>query len=158
MRDRDAAGRARNARPRDALGRPLPHGAQGVPAVPDDLDLTPDETVLEAQRLFDEGMPFHAHEVMEAAWKAAGPETRELWRALAQYGAGLTHAQRGNARGAVSLLERAGDGIARWIGEPPADLDVRGLQHHAFSLAQRIELEGIESVSEQDLRPTLRAW
>jgi uncharacterized protein len=156
VRDRDAAGRARNARPRDALGRPLPHGAQGVPTIPDDLDLTPDETVAEAQRLFDEGMPFHAHEVLEAAWKTAGPETRELWRALAQYGAGLTHAQRGNARGAVSLLERAGDGIARWIGDPPAGLDVRTLQTHAFTLAARIELEGIGSVSERDLRPTLR--
>ena len=28
-RDRDAEGRARNARPRDALGRPLPYGAVG---------------------------------------------------------------------------------------------------------------------------------
>ncbi|MDV9172856.1 DUF309 domain-containing protein, partial [Streptomyces sp. W16] len=26
-RDRDGAGRARNARPRDGLGRPLPYGA-----------------------------------------------------------------------------------------------------------------------------------
>lgn len=157
MRDRDPAGRARNARPRDALGRPLPHGAQGVPTIPDDLDLTPDETVTQAQRLFDEGMPFHAHEVLEAAWKTAGPDSRELWRALAQYGAGLTHAQRGNARGAASLLERAGDGIARWIGEPPAGLDVRGLQQHAFTLAERIAREGVESVPESDLRPTLRA-
>jgi len=154
-RDRDGAGRARNARPRDALGRPLPYGAQGVPQIPDDLDLSPAETVAEAQRLLDEGLPFQAHEVMEAAWKAAGPETRDLWRALAQYGAGLTHAQRGNARGAVSLLERAGDGIARWIGEPPADLDVLALQQHAFTLAARIEREGIESITEDDLRPTL---
>ncbi|MYW74515.1 DUF309 domain-containing protein, partial [Pseudonocardia sp. SID8383] len=29
-RDRDDRGRARNARPRDAAGRPLPHGAPGV--------------------------------------------------------------------------------------------------------------------------------
>ncbi|WP_181782510.1 DUF309 domain-containing protein, partial [Pseudonocardia pini] len=82
-RDRDVAGRARNARPRDALGRPLPYGAQGVPQIPDDLDLTPAETVTEAQRLLDEGLPFQAHEVLEAAWKTAGPDTRDLWRALA---------------------------------------------------------------------------
>ena len=31
-RDRDGAGRARNARPRDALGRPLPPGSAGVAA------------------------------------------------------------------------------------------------------------------------------
>jgi hypothetical protein len=36
-RDRDAAGRARNARPRDAAGRPLPRGATGEARVPDDL-------------------------------------------------------------------------------------------------------------------------
>ena len=44
-RDRDPAGRARNARPRDAAGRPLPRGAVGVERVPDDLVLGPEETV-----------------------------------------------------------------------------------------------------------------
>ena len=34
-RDRDDEGRARNARPRDALGRPLPHGAAGEPRAPE---------------------------------------------------------------------------------------------------------------------------
>ncbi|MBW0111075.1 DUF309 domain-containing protein, partial [Pseudonocardia sp. KRD-182] len=46
-RDRDEAGRARNARPRDAAGRPLPHGADGVERVPEDLVLTADEAVAE---------------------------------------------------------------------------------------------------------------
>jgi hypothetical protein len=157
VRDRDEAGRARNARPRDAAGRPLPYGTPGVPQVPDDLDLTPEETVTEAQRLLDEGLPFQAHEVLEAAWKTSGPETRDLWRALAQYGAGLTHAQRGNARGAVSLLERASDGIARWVGDPPAGLDLRGLQEHGFALAARIERAGsAEGITAEDLRPALR--
>src|SRR5215213_2082870 len=80
QRDRDAAGRARNARPRDAAGRPLPRGAVGVERVPDDLVLGPQESLDEAQRLLDDGMPFHAHEVLEAAWKAAEPAQRELWR------------------------------------------------------------------------------
>ena len=40
-RDRDPAGRARNNRPRDGLGRPLPHDADGVERVPDDLVLPP---------------------------------------------------------------------------------------------------------------------
>ncbi|MCZ9345950.1 DUF309 domain-containing protein, partial [Streptomyces sp. TRM76130] len=34
-RDRDDEGRARNARPRDGLGRPLPYGADGVPRQPE---------------------------------------------------------------------------------------------------------------------------
>ncbi len=98
-RDRDAAGRPRNARPRDATGRPLPHGATGVERVPEDLVLTPDESVSEAQRLLDDGLPFAAHEVLEGAWKAAPDDERELWRALAQLAVGLTHAQRGTFGG-----------------------------------------------------------
>src|SRR3954452_5638530 len=98
-RDRDPTGRARNARPRDAAGRPLPRDAVGVERVPDDLVLDPDGTVVEAQRLLDAGPPFHAHEVLEAAWKAAPPAERELWRGLAQVAVGVTHLQRGNGRG-----------------------------------------------------------
>ncbi len=62
-RDRDAAGRARNARPRDGLGRPLPRGAAGDERIPDDLVLPPPEALRLAQQLLDEGRPFHAHEV-----------------------------------------------------------------------------------------------
>ncbi len=46
-RDRDGAGRPRNARPRDELGRPLPHDAAGVAGRPDDLALPPDESLAE---------------------------------------------------------------------------------------------------------------
>ena len=35
-RDRDTAGRARQARPRDRLGRPLPYGSAGVEPVPEE--------------------------------------------------------------------------------------------------------------------------
>ncbi|WP_451916742.1 DUF309 domain-containing protein [Actinomadura keratinilytica] len=99
MRDRDEAGRPRNARPRDAYGRPLPRGAVGVPTMPDDLSFTPAEALAEAQRLLDADRPFHAHEVLEAAWKSAEAPERELWRGLAQVAVGITHLRRGNARG-----------------------------------------------------------
>ena len=69
-RDRDADGRARNSRPRDALGRPMPHGAPGVPTMPEDVVLPPAEALAEAQRLLDTGRPFHAHEVLEADRKS----------------------------------------------------------------------------------------
>ena len=158
-RDRDAAGRARNARPRDAAGRPLPHGAVGVERVPDDLVLGSEETVAEAQRLLDAGMPFHAHEVLEAAWKAAPSAERELWRGLAQLAVGLTHLQRGNARGAVSLLRRGADHVARWrVGStvpPPAGLDLDGLVRHAETLAERVDRDGPVVATPLDLRPRL---
>jgi uncharacterized protein len=153
-RDRDEAGRARNARPRDAAGRPLPRGAIGVERVPDDLVLTADEAVTEAQRLLDAGLPFPAHDVLEAAWKAAPPGEEPLWRALAQFAVGLTHVQRGNARGAVALLDRAADGIRRWVGTPPAGLDLVGVAGWADALARRIDRDGLTGTA--DLRPRLR--
>jgi hypothetical protein len=156
-RDRDAAGRARNARPRDAYGRPLPRGSEGVDRVPEDLVLTPDESVTEAQRLLDAGRPFSAHEVLEGAWKAAAEPDRELWRALAQLAVGLTHAQRGNARGAVALLDRGAGHLARWVGPVPAGLDIPGLLAHAEALARRIERDGADDLTTDDLSPRLRA-
>ncbi|MDT7800531.1 MAG: uncharacterized protein QOI78_3964, partial [Actinomycetota bacterium] len=91
-RDRDAEGRARNARPRDGLGRPLPYGADGVERQPEGVVRTPAQTLAEAQRLLDDGKPFHAHEVFEDAWKTSDGPDRELWRGLAQLAVGLTHA------------------------------------------------------------------
>ena len=126
-RDRDAGGRARNARPRDALGRPLPHGAEGVERAPEGVPRTPDEAVAEAQRLLDAGRPFHAHEVLEDAWKAAPDAERQLWRGLAQLAVGLTHAARGNARGAARLVERAAGNVAPYAQAPPHGIDVAGL-------------------------------
>ena len=109
-RDRDEAGRARSARPRDALGRPLPHGSPGEPRAPEGVVRTPAATLEEAQALLDAGRPFHAHEVLEDAWKSApktGPDDeRDLWRGLAQLAVGLTHAARGNRAGAATLLTR----------------------------------------------------
>lgn len=153
-RDRDDAGRARNARPRDATGRPLPRGAPGVERVPEDLVLTADEAVTEAQRLLDAGLPFAAHEVLEGAWKTAPAPERELWRAMAQLAVGLTHAQRGNTRGAVALLDRAADGLRRWAGPVPADIDVVQLAATASDLAALIGTG--RSAGPDDLRLRLR--
>ena len=59
-----------------------------------------------ADQLLRDGRPFHAHEVLEAAWKSGPAEERDLWQGLAQIAVGLTHARRGNTRGAVALLRR----------------------------------------------------
>lgn len=155
-RDRDEAGRARNSRPRDAAGRPLPRGSTGVERPPEDVVLTADEALAQAQDLLDAGQPFAAHEVLEGAWKAAATDQRELWRGLAQLAVGLTHAQRGNARGAAALLDRGQDHLRRWVGAPPAGLDLAGLAAHAEVLARRIERDGAAAVTPDDLRPRLR--
>lgn len=116
-RDRDPTGRPRNARPRDGLGRPLPHDASGgVDRVPDELAIPLTDAVELAQRYLETDRPFHAHEVLEALWKSRPAAERELWQGLAQIAVGVTHALRGNRTGAVSLLERGADRLGRYRG------------------------------------------
>ncbi|MEU3747179.1 MULTISPECIES: DUF309 domain-containing protein [Streptomyces] len=122
-RDRDEEGRARSARPRDGLGRPLPYGAEGVPRQPEGVVRTPGETVREAQRLLDAGMPFHAHEVFEDAWKSGPAAERDLWQGLAQLAVGLTHAARGNREGGARLLRRGADRLTSRSWERASDAD-----------------------------------
>ena len=134
-RDRDLSARARNARPRDALRRPLPRGAAGAGRAPEGLVRLPAEALAEAQRLLDAGRPFHAHEVLEDAWKSAPAGERQLWRGLAQLAVGLTHAARGNARGAATLLERGAGNVEDYAADPPHGIDVAGLVGWARALA-----------------------
>jgi hypothetical protein len=112
-RDRDAAGRARQGRPRDALGRPLPYGAVGVEPVSEE-PLPPAETLRTACALIRAGRPFAAHEVFEARWKACPTDERDLWQGLAQICVGLTHAARGNNVGATRLVERGAGYLRRY--------------------------------------------
>jgi uncharacterized protein len=133
-RDRDESGRPRNTRPRDALGRPLPQGGDGVPRIPDDLDLPPAETLAYAQDLLDQGLAFNAHEVLEAAWKNGSDDEKTLWQALAQLAVGITHVQRGNIKGAITVVRRASAGLAQNPKPAPYAIDVAGLVRYADEL------------------------
>lgn len=141
-RDRDDEGRARNARPRDGLGRPLPYGAEGVGRQPEGVVRSPEETLREAQRLLDAGMPFHAHEVFEDAWKSGPEEDRELWRAMAQLAVGLTHSARGNAVGGARLLRRGAGVLGAYRTLQPYGIGIDGLIDWARELAGRVERRG----------------
>ncbi|CDO19825.1 hypothetical protein BN978_00276 [Mycolicibacterium mageritense DSM 44476 = CIP 104973] len=152
-RDRDEAGRPRSARPRDALGRPLPAGSQGVPRIPDDLQLSPADTVGYAQDLLDHGLAFNAHEVLEAAWKN-GPDTeRELWQGMAQLAVGITHVQRGNRKGAAALLRRGLDRLERVKTPAPHGIDVTGLSRYAAALIDALATSA--DIPPTRLRPRL---
>lgn len=160
MRDRDETGRARNARPRDAYGRPLPRGTTGEDRVPDDCAAEPDEALAEAQRLLDADRPFHAHEVLEAAWKTAPQDERPLWQGLAQLAVAFTHVRRGNARGAQALLRRGSARIKpygdRERGAAPHGICAGEVARLAGELADRIERGGLDGVTDADLAPRLR--
>lgn len=176
-RDRDPAGRPRNARPRDGLGRPLDRAAVGEPPVPDELHLAPAEFAILAQDLIDAGRPFHAHEVLEAAWKSAPEDERDMWQGLAQIAVGLTHALRGNDRGAVALLRRGATALSQDARDPQADdpqagrpqagrpqadsadpgryphgIDVAGTRAGADALADQIERTGLAAIPATQLR------
>ena len=140
-RDRDEQGRPRNARPRDVLGRTLPRGAAGSPPVSDE-PLPPQQTLTVAQGLLDEGRPFHAHEVLEAAWKNAPEHERGLWQGLAQLAVGLTHALRGNRAGATALLNRGASRIGAYAASPPYGIDVAGLLDWARAAVNQLEAGG----------------
>jgi uncharacterized protein len=173
-RDRDPAGRPRNARPRDALGRPLDpvggpgSGVAGTDRIPDDLVITGTEAAALADRLLRDGRPFHAHEVLEAAWKSGPADERDLWQGLAQIAVGLTHARRGNARGAVALLSRGAERVRGYqggassqpaVGRPasPFGMNVALFLAAADDLAARIERDGLDGIPLADLSPGLLA-
>ncbi|MFJ7067694.1 DUF309 domain-containing protein [Streptomyces sp. NPDC101115] len=161
-RDRDAEGRARSARPRDGLGRPLAYGAEGVARQPEGVVRSPDGTVREAQRLLDAGMPFHAHEVFEDAWKSGPDGERDLWQGLAQTAVGLTHAARGNAAGGARLLRRGAGRVEEYArgGAETYGIDVAGVVAWARGLAARVEAgggpDGAHSVDAAAEAPRLR--
>jgi uncharacterized protein len=152
-RDRDESGRPRSARPRDALGRPLPHGGEGVPRIPDDLELPPAETLAYAQDLLDRGLAFNAHEVLEAAWKNGPDDERMLWQGLAQLMVGITHVQRGNVKGAITLLRRASARLAHDDRPAAYNIDVIGLVGYADALIN--DLAAGAEIPPKRLRPSL---
>jgi hypothetical protein len=177
-RDRDPAGRPRNARPRDGLGRPLGRadsaasevsgfsGAFGTERIPDDLVIGGAEAAALADQLLRDGRPFHAHEVLEAAWKSGPAEERDLWQGLAQIAVGLTHARRGNTRGAVALLRRGtervrayqdGAGSQRAAGQAgsPFGMNIASFLAASDDLAARIERDGLGGIPPADLSPAL---
>jgi len=168
-RDRDPSGRPRNARPRDALGRPLDRASPAARAgagearVPDDLALPGAQAAALADELLRAGRPFHAHEVLEASWKSGPPGERDLWQGLAQVAVGLTHAHRGNARGAVALLTRGARRVRAYQAqaraapgrEHPYGIDLAAILATADDLTARIERHGLTDIPPADLLPGL---
>lgn len=116
--------------------------------------LSPREAVAQAGELLRTGRPFHAHEVLEDAWKHGPAAERDLWQGLAQIAVGLTHAHRGNARGAVTLLRRGAARAGSYHGETYG-IDLAAVLNRAGTLADTIERNGLDP--DVDLRLDLIA-
>jgi len=131
--------------------------------MPDDLAITGPDAARLADQLLREGRPFHAHEVLEAAWKSAPPGERDLWQGLAQIAVGLTHARRGNSRGAAALLRRGAQRVRAHQDQPgptrdqPYGMDIPAVLAAADDLAARIGRHGLDDLPPADLTPPLLA-
>jgi predicted metal-dependent hydrolase len=66
-----------------------------------------------AALLFDAGLFFEVHELLEPHWRGASGDTREVLQGLIQIAVGYQHQVNGNTRGARSLL---GEGAMRVRG------------------------------------------
>ena len=132
-------------RERDAAGRPVPAGSpDAVEPVPEE-PLPPVEALALARDLLARGRPFFAHDVLEARWKAAPADERDLWQGLAQVCVGLTHLQRGNRVGAARLLRRGAGRLAGHRG-PAYDVDVAAVARQAEQAATDVEAGGAPEV------------
>ncbi|MEX2555124.1 MAG: DUF309 domain-containing protein [Actinomycetota bacterium] len=142
-RDRDPAGRPRNTRPRDELGRPLPRDASNrMPEEPPAA--SPGEALARGIEHFNAGRYFQAHEAWEEGWHASPEPERDFWQGLTQLAVGLTHLQRGNAHGATTLLRRGARRL-RPYGASHMGVSVAPLVAFADDAADRIESEGLDA-------------
>jgi uncharacterized protein len=145
-RDRDEEGRPANARPRDRCGRPLPRGARDEMAHAEDPEAVTsslEEAFARAVELFDEERFFEAHEFFEHVWKSdwVDPDDKEFWKGVTQVAVGCCHVQRGNGRGALTLLERAADYLAAYPDRYHG-VDTVALAEAARAVAAQVRTEG----------------
>jgi hypothetical protein len=136
-RDRDDEGRPRSARPRDAMGRPLPRGHSGEAPI-DESITQPDDVLAAAQGALDAGRPFSAHEYLELAWHRSPESERNFWQGLAQLAVAFTHLQRQNLTGAAALLERSAERLSSYAGTTPHQVDVDGVLSTIDELRTRL--------------------
>lgn len=145
-RDRNAEGRAENARPRDRFGRPLPYGAPdelGNRQDPAEVVATAEEALDRVAALFAERRFFEAHEFLEWIWKSerTPPADRGYWQGVTQIAVGFAHTQRGNTSGALTLLRRAQRYLAHYPS-PHGGVDRDALVAGAQAVSAQIERAG----------------
>ena len=87
----------------------------------------------QAADLFDAGLYFEVHELLEPYWMRAGGGEREILQGLIQVAAGFHHLANGNLKGARSLLD---EGSAKLLGQR---LEGRAVSPFALSVRERMD-------------------
>lgn len=126
-RDRNAWGRAENARPRDRLGRPLPYDTTRSELAEEFDHATVEDALATAVELWDQGRYFEAHECLEDVWHHAADDDRDFWQGVVQVAVTCCHHQRGNEKGAHVMAAKA---LARLADYPSGHrgIDVSALR------------------------------
>ncbi len=98
---------------------------------------------------FNAGRFFEQHETLELVWRAELRPIRDLYRGVLQIGVGCLQVERGNAIGAVKMINRA----MKWL-QPfrPAcqGIDVNRLLDDAARLREAIERAGADQIDRVD--------
>ena len=106
------------------------------------------ESVARGIEEFNAGQFFEQHETLELVWRAERRPIRELYRGVLQIGVACYQIERGNARGALKMIDRA----AKWL-QPfrPAcqGIDVDRLLQDAARLRAAIERTGAAPLDRQ---------
>lgn len=138
-RDRNAWGRAENARPRDRTGRPLPHDTTRTDLAEQWEYDTVEEALAAGRWLWDQQRYFEAHECLEDVWHHAPEDDRDFWQGVIQVAVACVHHQRGNPAGVVATCRKAATRLAAYP-------DV----HHGVDVDQlRTFCDGVARVTEQ---------
>ena len=98
-----------------------------------------------AADLFDAGLYFEVHELLEPYWMRAGGGERKILQGLIQVAVGFHHLENGNLKGARSLLD---EGSARLLGQR-----LEGRAVGPFALTVRERLDAFVRISEAVSRP-----
>ena len=101
-----------------------------------------------AATLYDAGLHFEVHELLEPHWARAGGETKEALQGLIQIAVGYQHLANGNLRGARALLK---EGSGRVHGR------ALGLDLEPFARGVTRSLDRLADLDESDVAPFPRA-
>lgn len=109
------------------------------------------EGVLRGLEEFNAGQYFEQHETLELVWRAELRPVRDLYRGVLQIGVGCLQVERGNAIGALKMIDRA----VKWL-QPfrPAcqGIEVDRLLEDTARLRDEIERRGADQIERVDRR------
>jgi predicted metal-dependent hydrolase len=88
-------------------------------------------------KLYENGHPWHAHEVWEDLWQGYEGPGRGSLQALIQLAAARHHAVNGNTHGVATLLQRSLNSLAK--AEAIAEVDAAALMDAIANLQSRLE-------------------